>query len=220
MILRDPLDSRPKALITYAVTEQNKGFWILKGEAGNAEERLSFIGVLNECWMKAPGAGICFQRSLLSSNVKTEKAGVGLRSLAIQLTLSEGILWHVYQNGGGRLGYYYMGSQHWHESFSGHLWVYLGLDLCLDPSSPAEAGKLVQTLTVSVFRALPLRSLISRTPCRAANGLETLSINGFPDIGMSQSPGRNKYFNLKETEVWEGSSLCLLHINCSPSLYL
>lgn len=49
MILRDPLDSRPKALITYAVTEQNKGFWILKGEAGNAEERLSFIGVLNEC---------------------------------------------------------------------------------------------------------------------------------------------------------------------------
>ena len=67
MVLRDSPDSRPKALITYLVTEQI-GFWILKGEAGDAGERLSCTEVLNKFWMRVTGTGICFQRSSLYSN--------------------------------------------------------------------------------------------------------------------------------------------------------
>lgn len=58
------------------------GFWILKGKAGDTEERLSRIGVLNECWVRATGIGICFQMSPLSSNVKREKGRIGLGDLA------------------------------------------------------------------------------------------------------------------------------------------
>lgn len=39
------------------------GFRILKGKAGDMEEKLSCIGVINECWMRATGIGMCFQRS-------------------------------------------------------------------------------------------------------------------------------------------------------------
>lgn len=160
-------------------------------------------------------AGICFQRSPLSSDVKREKAGVGLRGLAISAKVVRGHTmaclpkwrWEVglLLHGFPTLALIILRTP---------LRGYLGHDLCLDTSSPAEAGKSVQTLTTSLFRVLPLRNLISRTPCGVANGLETLSINGFPDIGMSQSPGRNKYFNLKETEVWEGREfpLLILHL--------
>lgn len=78
---------------------------------------------------------------------------------------------------------------------------------------------LMQTRTTSLFTALPLRNLISRAPCQAANGLETLSINGFPDISIKQSPGTNKYFNFKVIEVWEerGFPLLILHLLFSHS---
>lgn len=66
------------------------GFWILKGKAGDTEERLSCIGVLNECWMRATGIGMCFQRSPLSSNVKREKARVGLEGLTISTKVVRG----------------------------------------------------------------------------------------------------------------------------------
>lgn len=79
----------------------------------------------------------------------------------------------------------------------------------------------MQTLTTSLFRALPLRSLISRTSCRAANGLETLSINGFPDIGISRTQEEtNILISKKQKYRREGSSLCLLGLYCSPSLHL
>lgn len=87
--------------------------------------------------------------------------------------------------------------------------------------SLAEAGKLVQTLTTLLFTEQPLRSLISRAPCWAANGLGTLSINGFPVMGMSKTQEEtNILISKKQKSRRGGGSLYLLCIYCSPILHL
>lgn len=89
MVLRDSPDSRPKALITYLVTEQI-GFWILKGEAGDVGERLSCTEVLNKFWMRVTGTGICFQRSSLSSNAGERRLEWGSGYLLISAKVTKG----------------------------------------------------------------------------------------------------------------------------------